>query len=41
MFPVRKRVIAGVLAALLLVGAAGCSDDDTPSESDTPGQVGS
>lgn len=42
MVTVRKRLITAALAALMIVAAAGCGDDDdSPRESDTPGQVGS
>ena len=41
MFDARKRLISGVLAALLMIATAACSDDTTPSESDTPQQIGS
>ncbi|MDG2113950.1 MAG: hypothetical protein P8N02_15210 [Actinomycetota bacterium] len=41
MFDARKRLISGVLATLLLLGAVGCSDDDPVPSDDTPAQVGS
>lgn len=38
----RRRVLPAVLASMLLIGAAGCSDDSSSSgDSDAPEQVGS
>ena len=37
----RKRLIPAILAALMMITAAACGDDSSPSESDEPEQVGS
>ena len=40
MTELKKRLLAGILAATMVFAFAACSDDSNPSDEDTP-QIGS